>query len=151
MDSPSSCVNSETIAANREVIKVPDSDGSLRIDRWLYYCRFFKTRARATKAVSGGHVKLNGERVVPGSRVRPGDRIALVRDRLPYALDVVLIPMRRGPAQEARACYVEEEHVVREREELKAALRVDRMSMQKSDGRPDKHTRRLLRSRNRSN
>jgi len=122
---------------------------SLRIDRWLFYCRYFKTRSRATAAVTGGHVKLNGERTSPGSRVQSGDRIDLVRERLPYSLEVVGIPSRRGPAAEARTCYREDEETVREREEQLAVLRQDRMLMPRSDGRPDKHTRRRLRERNR--
>lgn len=122
---------------------------SLRIDRWLFFCRFFKTRGKATDAVTGGHVRLNGERAAAGARVQPGDRIELVRDRLPYALEVVAIPGRRGPAQEARACYVEEEAVVRERELKIAALKQDRMLMPRTPGRPDKRTRRKLRDRHR--
>ena len=122
---------------------------SLRIDRWLFQCRFYKTRSKATSAVTGGHVRLNGERPSPGVRVKRGDRIELVRDRLEYAFEVVDIPKRRGPAPEARACYIEDEDVVREREARTAALRQDRMLMPKTDGRPDKHTRRKLRDRNR--
>ena len=72
---------------------------SLRIDRWLFFCRFFKTRSKATAAVTGGHVRLNGERAAPGVRVQVGDRIELVRDRLPYLLEVTAIPSRRGPAE----------------------------------------------------
>jgi ribosome-associated heat shock protein Hsp15 len=122
---------------------------SLRIDRWLFFCRFFKTRSKATAAVTGGHVKLNGERASPGVRVSIGDRIELVRDRLPYSLEVLAIPARRGPATEARGCYIEEDEVVRERETKLAALRQDRMLMPKTEGRPDKHTRRKLRERGR--
>lgn len=126
----------------------PVSD-SLRVDRWLFFCRFYKTRSKATAAVNGGHVKLNGERASPGVRVTIGDRIELVRDRLPYRFDVVAIPGRRGPAGEARACYVEDEPTAREREHRLAALRQDRSLMPKTDGRPDKHTRRKLRERGR--
>jgi len=122
---------------------------SLRVDRWLFFCRFFKTRVLATDAVHGGHVKINGERATPGSRVRCGDRIDLVRERLPYSMQVVEIPMRRGPSDEARRCYVEDDEVVRLRETQTVSLRQDRMAMPKTDGRPDKHTRRMLRSRNR--
>jgi ribosome-associated heat shock protein Hsp15 len=121
----------------------------LRIDRWLFFCRFFKTRSIATNAVAGGHVRLNGERAAPGARVQVGDRIELVRERLPYSLEVTAIPARRGPATEARACYVEDENVVRERELKSTALRQDRMLMPRTDGRPDKRTRRKLRDRNR--
>ena len=124
---------------------------SLRIDRWLFFCRFFKTRSKATAAVTGGHVRLNGERAAPGVRVQVGDRIELVRDRLPYSLEVTAIPSRRGPAPEARKCYAEDEDVVRERELKAAALRQDRMLMPRTEGRPDKRTRRKLRDRSRGN
>ena len=121
----------------------------LRIDKWLFHCRFFKTRSKATTAVTGGHVKLNGERPAPGVRVKVGDRIELVRDRLPYSLEVLAIPTRRGPATEAQACYAEDEEVVAERRHKIATLKQDRMLMPKTAGRPDKHTRRKLRERNR--
>jgi ribosome-associated heat shock protein Hsp15 len=121
----------------------------LRVDRWLYYCRFFKTRSRAAAAVAGGHVRLNGERATPGSRVKCGDQIDLVRERLPYSLSVTAIPARRGPAAEARECFIEDEETVRKRETQTAALRQDRLLLPKTDGRPDKHTRRRLISRNR--
>ena len=121
-----------------------DSPDALRIDRWLYYCRFYKSRSLATAAVSGGHVRINGERTNPGARVKCGDRVELVRDRLPYVLDVMAIPARRGPAREARLCYEEDPGIVQEREALTQALRQDRMLMPKTSGRPDKHTRRQL-------
>lgn len=122
---------------------------SLRIDRWLFFCRFFKTRSKATAAVTGGHVRINGERAAPGARVQVGDRIELVRDRLPWSLDVTAIPSRRGPAPEARACYEEDEAVMQEREAKSAALKQDRMLMPRTAGRPDKRTRRKLRDRHR--
>lgn len=122
---------------------------SLRIDKWLFHCRFYKTRSQAAAAVTGGHVKLNGERPSRGARVEPGDRIDLVRERLAYSLEVVGIPTRRGPASEAQACYREDETTVQAREAKVAALRQDRMLMPKTEGRPDKHTRRKLRDRNR--
>ena len=126
----------------------PASD-ALRIDRWLFFCRFFKTRSKATAAVTGGHVKLNGERAAPGVRVQVGDRIELVRDRLPFSMEVTAIPVRRGPASEAQACYSEDEAVKSERELKVAALKQDRMLMQRTAGRPDKRTRRKLRDRSR--
>jgi len=125
------------------------SADSLRIDRWLFYCRFFKTRSLATAAVVGGHVKVNGERTTPGSRIKCGDQIDLIRERLPYSLSVTGIPSRRGPAAEAQKCFLEDEDTVRQRELQAAALRQDRMLMPKTEGRPDKHTRRKLRTRNR--
>lgn len=122
----------------------------MRIDRWLFYCRFYKTRRLATAAVVAGHVKVNDERATPGSRIKCGDQIDLIRDRLPFSLNVIDIPKRRGPAPEAQQCYVEDDATVREREQTASALRRDRMTMPRTDGRPDKHTRRKLRDRNRN-
>ncbi len=122
---------------------------SLRIDRWLFFCRMYKSRSQATDAVTGGHVKLNGERTSPGARVKLGDTIDLVRHRLPYSLEVVAIPARRGPAKEAQACYEENEMTRLEREKLAEQLKFDRLLMPRTSGRPDKHTRRELRSRKR--
>lgn len=122
---------------------------SLRIDRWLFYCRFFKTRVLSTGAVTGGHVRLNGERATPGSKVKSGDKIELLKERLPYSMTVVEIPNRRGPAAEARSCYEESEETILEREALLKVLKQDRMLMPRTAGRPDKHTRRQLRDRNR--
>jgi ribosome-associated heat shock protein Hsp15 len=128
---------------------MPESPQSLRIDRWLFFCRFFKTRGKATAAVTAGHVRINGERASPGQRVQCSDRVDLVRERLLYSLTVMAIPVRRGPATEARACYVEDEARMLERERKTAALRQDRLLMPRTEGRPDKHTRRKLIKRNR--
>jgi ribosome-associated heat shock protein Hsp15 len=127
-----------------------DKEANLRIDRWLFYCRFYKTRVLASAAVSAGHVKLNNERATPGQRVRRDDRIQLVRDRLPYLLTVVSMPPRRGPTAEAQKCYVEDAETVLQRQALSTALRQDRMSMPRTSGHPDKHTRRMLRDRKRN-
>jgi len=124
-----------------------DSPDTLRIDRWLHCCRFFKTRSKASTAVAGGHVRLNGERAAPGNRVAVGDRIDLVRDRLDYSLEVLAIPARRGPAAEAQSCYLEDEASVRRRRAKTEALRRDRLLMPRTEGRPDKRTRRKLRER----
>ncbi|NCF63607.1 MAG: RNA-binding protein [Gammaproteobacteria bacterium] len=121
-----------------------EDQNGLRIDLWLHRCRFFKTRGQATAAVLGGHVRLNGQRTSPGTRVKPDDRIDLIRDRLPYALSVIATPTRRGPAAEARACYEEDEAIAEQREEQIQALKKDRLLAPRTDGRPDKHTRRKL-------
>jgi ribosome-associated heat shock protein Hsp15 len=130
----------------------PDNsrDASLRLDRWLVLARFFKTRALASRAVAGGHVRRNGERARPGGKVTIGDRLAIVRGHERYEVEVRALPARRGPASEARACYVESQRSIDERETTTARIRVDRMTMPRTPGRPDKHTRRLLRQRNRS-
>lgn len=122
---------------------------SLRVDKWLWYTRFYKTRALAGKAVTGGHVKLNGTRAKASSSVSPGDIIELIRDQLPFRLEAGPLPLRRGPATEARRSYVEEEASAERRRQILATIRTDRMQMPRTPGKPDKHTRRKLRERNR--
>jgi len=131
-------------------IEMIESRESLRIDLWLYRSRFFKTRSQATAAVLGGHVRLNGERTTPGARVRPEDRIDLVRNRLPYALNVIAIPTRRGPAAEASECFEEDEAIASKRAEQIQAIKQDRMLAPRTAGRPNKHTRHKLIKRRRS-
>ena len=120
-------------------------DESLRIDRWLWFTRFYKTRGLASTAVSGGHVKLNGERAKPGSKIREGDVIEIMRGQLPFRLTAGPLPTRRGPASEAKSCYVEDEVTQQKRQSIIDAIRQDRQQMPRTRGRPDKRTQRKLR------
>ena len=120
---------------------------SLRVDRWLWFTRFFKTRTAARAAVQGGHVRVNGERARAATRVGRGDEIQVVRRELTYELTVLEVPARRGPAVAARACYAESPESVARREQLSADLRRDRLQMPMTRGKPDKRTRRQLRDR----
>lgn len=126
-----------------------DTGGGLRVDKWLWFIRFYKTRSLAAAAVSGGHVKVNGERVKQGHRIVPGDTLEITRDSLPWELVVTALPVRRGPAAEARACYSESAAAEERRERIVRSIRQDRLLMPRTPGRPDKHTRRKLRDRNR--
>jgi ribosome-associated heat shock protein Hsp15 len=121
------------------------NDESLRIDRWLWFTRFYKTRGLASAAVSGGHVKVNGERAKPGSKISEGDVIELVRGQLPFRLKAGPLPARRGPASEAKLCYVEDDATQQKRQAIIDGIRQDRQQMPRTTGRPDKHTRRKLR------
>ncbi len=121
------------------------NNGSLRIDRWLWFTRFYKTRGLASAAVSGGHVRINGERARPGSKIRQGDVIELVRGQLPFRLEAGPLPQRRGPASEAKRCYVEDDATQQKRQAIIDGIRQDRQQMPRTRGRPDKHTRRKLR------
>ena len=125
------------------------SKGSLRLDRWLWFTRFYKTRTAASAAVQGGHVRVNGERARAATRVGVGDEIKLKRLQLEHELTVTAIPLRRGPASEARTCYEESPESVERSKARVTELRRDRMQMPMTRGKPDKHTRRQLRDRNR--
>lgn len=123
----------------------------LRVDKWLYYTRFYKTRGLAAKAVNGGHARINGIKAKPSSTLKTHDVVEIVCNQLPWKLTVIGIPSRRGPAAEARLCFSEDETVRVQRQRLIDGRKMDRLQMPRTDGRPDKHTRRKLRARRRPN
>lgn len=122
-------------------------ESALRLDRWLWFTRFYKTRTGASAAVQGGHVRVNGERARASMRVHIGDAVTLVRHQLTYELTVTRIPARRGPASDAQTCYEEAPTSIERRKRTKSELQRDRLQMPRTRGKPDKRTRRLLRDR----
>lgn len=79
---------------------------TLRIDKWLWHARFFKTRSLAAKVVSSGAVRLNAERVTkPSASVRAGDVLTFAKERDVLVVEVVALGERRGPAREAQLLY----------------------------------------------
>ncbi len=123
---------------------------TLRLDRWLFFSRFYKTRTLAKKAIDAGQVKRNGETASAKSKAQPDDVIDFTKDRLPYRIVILRLPTRRGPAKEAQACFDDDAEVAKSRQALINQLRRDRLQMPTTRGRPDKHTQRLLRSRSRN-
>ena len=95
----------------------PHETAGLRVDKWLWCARFYKSRSQATTAVAGGLVHVNGERVKPSRAVHVDDRIAITRDELRFEVVIRGLPVRRGPATEARTFYVETEASVAAREQ----------------------------------
>ena len=123
----------------------PDIPGSgaaaLRVDKWLWCTRFFRTRSVAQAAVEGGHVQVNGDRSKASRQVKVGDRLLITRAQERFEVDVVSIPERRGPAPEARRHYRE----TAESEAARSHVReLNRLSGPVSQGRPDKRERRDL-------
>ncbi len=122
-----------------------DSGGDrLRIDRWLWCARFFKSRSAAAEAVRGGRVRLNGGSGEARARREAGDAVTIEFGTRGDEREVTIaaIPVRRGPASEAATCYVESaESIERRRAAAEArALAPPPPTL----GRPDKRTRRLL-------
>lgn len=113
----------------------------LRLDKWLWCARFFKTRGLAQQAVEGGHVQVNGERAKASRLVKVGDALRITRERERFEVAVTGIPTRRGPAAEARGFYLE----TPESEAARATVReFDRLAAPVHSGRPDKKERRDL-------
>ncbi|MDA0219775.1 MAG: RNA-binding S4 domain-containing protein [Proteobacteria bacterium] len=88
------------------------TEGAIRIDKWLWYARFFKSRTLATRLVSEGHVRVNRERVTKShGAVRPGDVLTFPQGREIRVVKVLDCGERRGPATEAQALYEDLEPV----------------------------------------
>lgn len=116
----------------------------LRIDKWLWCARFFKSRSLAAEAVAGGKVHLNAQRVKPSRAVQAGDVLEITLGIEVATVKVTAIPMRRGPAAEARLCYEETPESLARRERYREQRRLAAMAAPQTDGRPDKRTRREL-------
>jgi ribosome-associated heat shock protein Hsp15 len=97
---------------------------AVRVDKWLWAARFYKTRALATEAVLGGHVQVNGVRVKPAKDVHVGDAMQIRIGTLEWTIDVRGLADRRGPATVARALYEEraESKELREQQALQRRL-----------------------------
>jgi ribosome-associated heat shock protein Hsp15 len=118
---------------------------SLRIDRWLWCTRLFKSRSLAAEAVAGGKVRVNGRRVKPALGVRVGERVAITRAGYEFECEVLKLPDRRGSAPIAQACYAESEAARAAREKYAEQARLAAAFAPRSLERPDKHGRRELR------
>ena len=116
----------------------------MRIDKWLWAARFFKTRSQATEAVDGGHVDLNGDRAKPAKQVKPGDELRIRVQQNTFVVNVRGLNERRGPAREAQAMYEETEESRRERERLSEQRRLAPAPAFEDGGRPTKRDRRDL-------
>jgi ribosome-associated heat shock protein Hsp15 len=128
---------------NRENPKAMNDD-SVRVDKWLWAARFFKTRTMATDAVDGGKVKLNGERIKPARGVKLGDRLDIDNGATEWEVVVEgLSDVRRG-APQAQALYRETEESVKRREEAAEQRRYFREPGEAIRGRPTKRDRRVL-------
>jgi ribosome-associated heat shock protein Hsp15 len=121
-----------------------DKAGAHRLDKWLWCARFYKTRALATAAITGGKVHLNAERVKPAHRVRVGDRLSLSLDGVVAEFEVLGLPARRGPAAEAQKHYLETPASAARRAVLREQQRLAQISRPRPDSRPDKRDRRRL-------
>lgn len=117
----------------------------LRIDKWLWAARFFKTRALASKAVDGGHVHVNGQRVKASRPVQVGDELAIKRSQTQSVVVIKELNEIRGPAKQAQQLYEETEESIQKRELQSQQRKLLNTSMPRSQGKPDKHQRREIR------
>ena len=116
----------------------------VRVDKWLWAARFFKTRSAATDAVAGGHVQVNGARAKPARDVVVGDRLEIRREQQRWTVEVTGLADRRGSATVAATLYDETAESVAERERLRAERRLARPVGADLSERPTKRDRRRL-------
>ena len=117
----------------------------VRLDKWLWAARFFKTRSLATEAVAGGKVDVNGERAKPSKPVKPGDEVRLRVGPYEHILIVRELGERRGTAAVAATLYEETAASRSERERLAAQLKLAPAAfVYEEKGRPTKKDRRDL-------
>ena len=113
----------------------------LRIDKWCWMTRFYKTRRLATEAITKGHVFVNGQKIKPAYNVKLNDIIKISKDRIEWEVELVALPKRRGPAKEAQQMYQETTQGLENRLSQEAQNRADRITRPREDVKPDKHQR----------
>jgi len=116
----------------------------LRLDKWLWAARFFKTRSLAQQAIAGGRVSLNDVRVKPAHEVKVGDLVVLRKDTLEWKIVVQMLSERRGPPQVARTLYEETEASRAERQRRQDLRRWGAEPAAALKGRPTKRDRRMI-------
>lgn len=119
---------------------------AVRIDKWLWAARFFKTRSLAKTALEGGHVHYNGQRAKPSRNVEIGGKLRIRKGQVTFEIEILALSEQRGPATVAQALYQETEASVEERERQaqlrKLARAADATPLQK----PNKKQRRNIRA-----
>ena len=117
----------------------------MRLDKWLWAARFFKTRSLATQAVDAGKVRLNGERAKPAREIKAGDRLQISVGEFEWTLSVVGLSLQRGPAPVAQALYQEDAESLAKRQQHMADRKLQTNPAAEIKGRPTKRDRRQIR------
>lgn len=115
----------------------------VRLDKWLWAARFFKTRSLATDAINAGKIKLNTDRPKPSKAVKVGDRLEVRTPGGLYLVTVLALADRRGSAAIAAGLYEEDAESKKTREELRERMRAEAM-IRPYKGRPTKKERRQM-------
>lgn len=116
----------------------------MRLDKWLWAARFYKTRSLASDAVDGGKVKLGGANVKPAKDVKPGDRLHIRAGEQEYEVTVVALNEQRRPAPEARLLYEESAESLEKRAKEAELRKLAPVPGEDQRGRPTKRDRRQM-------
>ncbi|MCV9879436.1 ribosome-associated heat shock protein Hsp15 [Brenneria izbisi] len=126
-------------------MKATDNTGdAVRLDKWLWAARFYKTRAIAREMIDGGKVHYNGQRGKPSKQVELNAEIKLRQGNEERTVTVLALSSQRRTAAEAQALYRETDSSIEKREKLALARKMNVLTMPHPDRRPDKKERRDL-------
>ena len=117
---------------------------AVRLDKWLWAARFFKTRSTAAKAITGGKVQVNGRRPKRASTLRVGDRVRVRKGMFEFHVLVRRVSEHRGPASEAATLYEETAESINARERMVLLKKAAPKFEFRERGRPSKKERRQL-------
>ena len=119
---------------------------AIRLDKWLWTARFFKTRGLAAEAISGGKVHVNNQRTKPGKEVKPGTKLTISKDSYRWDVTIIALAKQRRSAKEAVLLYEEtaesfakrQQHIILQREQREL------FDFSGQDHKPNKKERRLI-------
>ncbi|MGN0915352.1 MAG: ribosome-associated heat shock protein Hsp15 [Succinivibrio sp.] len=121
-----------------------NADSPVRLDKWLWAARFYKTRSIAREMIEGGKVDYNGVKAKPSRTVEIGALVKVLRGNLRYEVEVLEISDVRGPAKEAQKLYRETEESIAKREKQLEQIRLNALLAPHPDDKPNKKERREL-------
>lgn len=121
-----------------------EDEESVRIDRWLWAARFFKTRSLAAEAVAGGKVHVDGQRIKPARGVRVGNEVRVRKGPYEFTVLVRALSGQRGPAKVAQTLYAETESSLAAREALAEQRRLAELATPSAGTKPSKRDRRQI-------
>lgn len=128
-------------------MNAPEATQTMRLDKWLWAARFFKTRQLAIEAINGGKVHLNGQRTKPGKNVTVGSQLTIHKESLEWQIEISELPKQRRPASEAVHFYHEEESSREKRLRQIEEQRLLRAAAPRpASGKPSKRDRRMIHS-----
>ncbi|MCF6218362.1 MAG: RNA-binding S4 domain-containing protein [Gammaproteobacteria bacterium] len=118
----------------------------VRIDKWLWAARFYKTRALATEAINGGKIAISNQRCKPSRSLKSGEQVTISKGPYKIIVDVIELSDKRGPAKVATLLYNETEESSVKRQQLAEQLKIERASTisHEGKGRPSKRKRRQI-------
>lgn len=118
----------------------------VRLDKWLWAARFFKTRSMAARAINGGKVHLNGNRVKAARNVAVNDQLDITIGTAEFHVTVLALSKFRRPAKEARLLYYESEESIRVRQEYRELRRMAHAGFSAPGKKPSKRDRRKIKA-----